>query len=107
MKKNNIIVVIVIVLLGIIIFMIATRPINEVTSFDDSKLRNSIKFKDSLITIYKKKISDLTLNLVVISKQRDSLVNVKKKIIKNHVKQKRFINSSDIFVTDSIIRANL
>ena len=107
MIKNNVLIGLVIALVCVIFFILITKPEDIIIPFDDSDLRRDIEFKDSLILDYQNEIIRRNLIIIAISKERDSLVSLKKSINKNYDKQKKFINSADAFRVDSVIRANL
>lgn len=103
---NIIIGVLLLIILGMAYYIIFSKSSPEVERFDETPYREELARKDSIIAERDTRIEGMKTIILDISGQRDSLAEVKQKVIHHYDKQIEIVRDGTLVQLDSIIRAN-
>lgn len=103
---NKIIAILLIIIFILIGYIIFTKQTDIVKPFDDSKLKEEVRLKDSVATYWEKESANWESLASEYSNKADSLQQLKSDIHEKYKDQYNFNATATNIQLDSIIRAN-
>jgi len=106
-NKNNIILgSMFIVILGLIFYIIISKPNTTVNKFDETELRLQIQKSDSNVKYWENQAKYFETLAGILKEKSDSLESLKPKINEKYNNKVNFNNTANISQLDSVIRSN-
>jgi hypothetical protein len=95
-----------VIILGLVYYISSSDSGSIVEPFDDSNIRNEIKQRDSLISIYEMRFDSLMSISDSLVSVNDSLESIKPNINNQYGKIYKFNSNANATQLDSVVRAN-